>query len=391
MFLQSKDPILAELIAKEEHRQQKHINLIASENIVSEAIKEATASVLTNKYAEGFVGNRYYGGCEHIDAIESLAQSRACSLFGSSFANVQPHSGSQANMAVYSALLQHGDTVLAQNLQAGGHLTHGSAVNFSGKMYHFSHYGVDQTTYCLDYDAIAKQAHSLKPKLIVAGTSSYPRTIDWQAFADIAKDCGAYLMVDMAHIAGLVATDLHPSPVPYAHVITSTTHKTLRGPRGGIILTNDASILEACNKAIFPGTQGGPLMNTIAAKAVGFLEASQPEFRIYTKKVLENAKAMAHTFAKLGACVVTGGTDTHMVLIDTIQSFGKTGHVCQQILEAQGIILNKNVLPFDIRTPKETSGIRLGTPWITTQGYTVDMCVELTKHIHSILTLHGAV
>ena len=366
-MLRDIDPEVAAAIEQDEQRQQFTINLIASENYASRAVLEAQGSVFTNKYAEGYPGKRYYGGCQNVDLAEELAIERAKKLFKAEHANVQPHSGAQANMAAYFALLEYGDTVLAMSLPNGGHLTHGSKINFSGRFYNFITYGVDKETETIDYDQVEKLALAHKPKLIVAGASSYPRIIDFKRFRQIADKIGAKLIVDMAHLAGLIAADVHPSPVPYAEVVTSTTHKTLRGPRGGFILCQ-AKFASIIDSNVFPGVQGGPLMHVVAAKAVAFHEAMQPEFVSYQKAVLRNAKAMASELGRLGLRLVSGGTDTHLLLVD-LSPIGITGRVAEKALDAVGITVNKNVIPFDPRPPQITSGIRLGTPAITSRGF----------------------
>lgn len=360
------DPEIARAIAGERDRQETHLELIASENTTSLAVMEAQGSVLTNKYAEGYPEKRYYGGCEFVDVAEKLAVDRACRLFDAEYANVQPHSGSQANMAVYFALLKPGDTVLGMDLAHGGHLTHGSPASFSGRLFQFHHYGVVRETGLIDYDAVARLAHNVQPRLIVCGASAYPRIIDFQAFADIARQVGAKLMVDMAHIAGLVAAGQHPSPVPHADVVTSTTHKTLRGPRGGLIL-GKAELGARLNKEIFPGIQGGPLMHIIAAKAVAFKQALSDAFKDYQQAIVSNARKMADELQKAGLQLVTGGTDNHMILVD-LRNLDLTGKAAEAALGQAGITANKNSIPFDERGPAVTSGIRLGTPVVTTRG-----------------------
>jgi glycine hydroxymethyltransferase len=362
------DPEIAKEIDCELNRQRNKLELIASENIVSQAVLTAQGSVLTNKYAEGYPGKRYYGGCEYVDVVEQLAIDRAKKLFGAEYANVQPHSGAQANMAVFFALLQPGDTVMGMNLTDGGHLTHGSPVNMSGKYFHIVPYGVDKETERIDYDALQKTAEECKPKLIVAGASAYARIIDFPRLAEIAKSVGAYLMVDIAHIAGLVAAGLHPSPVPYADVVTSTTHKTLRGPRGGLILCKDAAFGKQFNKAIFPGIQGGPLMHVIAAKAVAFQEALSPAFKEYAQQVVKNAAVLADTLTANGFRIVSGGTDNHLMLVD-LRSKNLTGKEAEHILDEAGITANKNTIPYEPLSPFVTSGIRLGSPALTTRGF----------------------
>ena len=384
-LLKATDAELFEALDLEFTRQSRNIELIASENYTSAAVMAASGSILTNKYAEGYPSRRYYGGCEYVDIAETLAIERAKKLFGCEFANVQPHSGSQANFAVYFALLQPGDTVLGMSLADGGHLTHGSPVNVSGSYFNFESYGVDENGY-LDYDALEKKAKECNPKLIVAGASAYSRIIDFKRIREIADSVNALFMVDMAHIAGLVAADRHPSPVPYAHVVTSTTHKTLRGPRGGLILTNDEEIAKKVNKAIFPGIQGGPLMHTIAAKAVCFKEALTPEFKAYQEQIVKNAKRMADAFTKRGVKIVTGGTDNHLMLIDVKASFGITGKEAQLRLDDVNITCNKNGIPFDTEKPFVTSGIRLGTPAVTTRGMKEDDMEEIAELICLTLT-----
>ena len=365
--LRQSDAEVFSAVKNEIHRQNTKLELIASENFVSTSVLEAVGSPLTNKYAEGYPGKRYYGGCQNVDLAEELAIERAKKLFKAEHANVQPHSGAQANMAAYFALLEYGDTVLAMSLPNGGHLTHGSKINFSGRFYNFITYGVDKETETIDYDQVEKLALAHKPKLIVAGASSYPRIIDFKRFRQIADKIGAKLVVDMAHLAGLIAADVHPSPIPYAEVVTSTTHKTLRGPRGGFILCQ-AKFASIIDSNVFPGVQGGPLMHVVAAKAVAFHEAMQPEFVSYQKAVLRNAKAMASELGRLGLRLVSGGTDTHLLLVD-LSPIGITGRVAEKALDAVGITVNKNVIPFDPRPPQITSGIRLGTPAITSRGF----------------------
>ena len=366
--LAATDPELAAAIGKELHRQQEQIELIASENIVSRAVLEAQGSVLTNKYAEGYPGRRYYGGCEFVDEAEQLAIDRAKRLFECKFANVQPHSGSQANQGVLLALLKPGDIILGMSLAAGGHLTHGSPVNLSGKWFHAVSYGVRRQDALIDLDEVERVAQTEKPKLIIAGGSAYPRVIDFKRFREIADAVGAFLMVDMAHFAGLVAGGVFPSPLPHAHVVTTTTHKTLRGPRGGMILANDEEIGKKLNSAMFPGLQGGPLMHAIAAKAVCFGEALRPEFKAYARAVVENARALAASLAERGLAIVSGGTDSHLMLVD-LRPKQLTGRVAEQALERAGITCNKNGIPFDPEKPTVTSGIRLGSPAATTRGF----------------------
>ncbi|MCR8844740.1 serine hydroxymethyltransferase [Paenibacillus sp. SC116] len=365
-FLRKQDPEVLKAMDLELQRQRHNIELIASENIVSEAVMEAMGTVLTNKYAEGYPGRRYYGGCEHVDIVEDLARDRAKELFGAEHANVQPHSGAQANMAVYLAALKPGDTVLGMNLAHGGHLTHGSPVNASGVLYNFVEYGVDQETFRIDYEEVRKVAFKHRPKMIVAGASAYPRIIDFEALAAIANDVGALFMVDMAHIAGLVAAGLHPNPVPHAHFVTTTTHKTLRGPRGGLILCRKPWAA-AIDKSVFPGTQGGPLMHVIAAKAVALGEALQPEFKAYAQNVVSNAQVLAEELQARGLNLVSGGTDNHLMLIDT-RSVNITGKDAEKVLDSVGITCNKNAIPFDPTSPFITSGIRVGTPAATARG-----------------------
>ena len=363
------DPDLWAAIAKEEQRQENNLELIASENFVSEAVMAAQGSILTNKYAEGYPGHRYYGGCEFVDIVENLAIDRAKELFGAKFVNVQPHSGSQANTAAYLALVEPGDTILGMDLSAGGHLTHGSPVNFSGKTYHFVAYGVDPTTEVIDYNVVRILARKHQPKLIVASASAYGRTIDFAKFREIADEVGAKLMVDMAHIAGLVATGMHPSPIPYADITTTTTHKTLRGPRGGMILTNDEALAKKINSAVFPGIQGGPLEHVIAGKAAAFKEALMPEFKEYSEQIIANAKAMTKVFNQaIGTRVVSGATDNHLVLID-VRGLELNGKEAESILDSVNITVNKNSIPFETLSPFKTSGIRIGTPAITTRGF----------------------
>lgn len=366
-FVAGQDPELAEAMQRELVRQRQNIELIASENIVSPAVMAAMGTVLTNKYAEGYPAHRYYGGCAYVDQMEQIAIDRACKLFGAKFANVQPHSGAQANLAVYFALLEVGDTILGMDLAAGGHLTHGSPVNMSGKNYHFVPYGVNEEGY-LDYDALRQLAREVRPKMIVAGASAYPRAIKFDVLADIAHEVGAYLMVDMAHIAGLVAGGAHQSPVPYADVVTTTTHKTLRGPRGGLILTNNEDLAKKINKAVFPGTQGGPLEHVIAAKAVCFGEALRPEFKEYARKIVENAQVLADALTARGVKLVSGGTDNHLMLID-LSDEKCTGKELEHNLDEVHITANKNSVPGEKRSPFVTSGVRIGTPAVTTRGF----------------------
>ena len=364
----NKDTLIFDVIKEEYARQKKHIELIASENYTSESVMEAQGSILTNKYAEGYPNNRYYGGCEVVDKIEEAAIERLKTLFDASYANVQPHSGSQANAAVFQALLKPGDKILSLSLNEGGHLTHGYPLNFSGKMYQGFHYSLDPKTEMLDYDDILKIAKIVRPQLMITGYSSYSRTIDFKRFREIADEVGAYLHADIAHISGLVATGLHPSPLPHAHVVTSTTHKTLRGPRGGIIMTNDETVAKKVDKSVFPGMQGGPLMHVIAGKAIAFLEAAQPEFKAYQQQVLKNAKAMVKAFKKLGYRVISGDTDNHLLVIDVFEKHQITGLDAQKTLDSIYITTNKNNIPFDTQKPKYGSGIRIGTPAVTTRG-----------------------
>ena len=378
------DTEIQEAINKELSRQRDKLEMIASENIVSKAVMQAQGSVLTNKYAEGYPGKRYYGGCEYVDIVEQLAIDRAKKLFGAEYANVQPHSGAQANTAVYFALLQPGDTILGMNLTDGGHLTHGSPVNISGKYFKIIPYGVDKETERIDYDELERLAKEHQPKLIVGGASAYSRVIDFERMAQIAKSVGAYFMVDMAHIAGLVAAGLHPSPVPYADVVTTTTHKTLRGPRGGLILCRDAEFGKQFNKAIFPGIQGGPLMHVIAAKAVAFKEALSDEFKVYQQQVLDNAKALADELVKKGFRIVSGGTDNHLMLVD-LRSKNITGKEAQFLLDEIGITANRNTIPFEPLSPFVTSGIRLGTPALTTRGLKEDDIREVADIIADVI------
>lgn len=364
------DKILEEALRKERKRQEDNIELIASENYVSNDILKLQGSILTNKYAEGYPGKRYYGGCEYIDIFESQAINYAKELFGALYANVQPHSGSSANMAVYRALLNHGDKVMGMSLSNGGHLTHGHKMSFSGKDYEIVDYDIDPETEEINYDEIERRVLEEKPKMVIAGASAYSRTIDFKRFREICDKVGAYLMVDMAHIAGLVAAGLHPSPVPYAHVVTSTTHKTLRGPRGGLILTNDPEIAKKIDKTIFPGIQGGPLMHVIAAKAECFYEALQPEFKTYQENVLKNIKVLAETLSNEGFRIISGGTDNHLILVDVKSGCGLTGKDAQNLLDRIHITTNKNTIPGETESPMVTSGLRLGSPAMTTRGFT---------------------
>ena len=380
-LIKKNDPELYAAVVNETARQRSKIELIASENFVSETVMEANGTTLTNKYAEGYPSKRYYGGCEHVDVVETIAIDRACKLFGANFANVQPHSGAQANMAVFFALLEPGDTVLSMNLAHGGHLSHGSPVNMSGKYWNIVPYGVTKEGGVIDYEEVRRLALESKPKLILAGASAYPRIIDFKKFSDIAKEVGAYLMVDMAHIAGLVAAGAHPSPVPYADVTTTTTHKTLRGPRGGLILTNDEELAKKINKAIFPGIQGGPLMHTIAAKAVCFGEALKPEFKAYAEQVVKNSAALAKGLLKEGFKLVSGGTDNHLMLVDLSEMKINTGKEAEHLLDEIGITCNKNAIPFDTQKPFVTSGLRLGAAAVTTRGFVEEDMAEVAKII----------
>ena len=382
-FLAPQDPAVAEAIAHELQRQRDKIELIASENFASRAVMAAQGSCLTNKYAEGYPGKRYYGGCEYVDVVEDLARERAKKLFGAEHANVQPHSGAQANYAAYQAVLKPGDTVLGMNLAHGGHLTHGSSVNFSGKLYHFEEYGVSPDTETIDYDAMEAKAMEVKPKLIVAGASAYPRIIDFARIREICDKCGALMMVDMAHIAGIVAAGRHPNPVEYADIVTTTTHKTLRGPRGGMILCK-AELAKAIDKSVFPGAQGGPLMHIIAAKAVALGEALQPEYKDYIDQLLRNAQAFAEALKNVGFRLVSGGTDNHLLLVD-VKSMGLTGAEAEKALDDCNITCNKNGITFDTEKPTVTSGIRLGTPAATTRGLKEDDFRELAEIMKVIL------
>ncbi|WP_142383520.1 serine hydroxymethyltransferase [Bacillus sp. T33-2] len=384
--LTQQDGQVYEAIQQELGRQRAKIELIASENFVSEAVMEAQGSVLTNKYAEGYPGRRYYGGCEYVDIVEDLARDRAKQIFGAEHANVQPHSGAQANMAVYFTILEPGDTVLGMNLSHGGHLTHGSPVNFSGVQYNFVEYGVDEKTHRINYEDVLEKAKQHKPKLIVAGASAYPREIDFKRFREIADEVGAYLMVDMAHIAGLVAAGLHQNPVPYAEFVTTTTHKTLRGPRGGMILCRE-EFAKQIDKSIFPGIQGGPLMHVIAAKAVAFGEALQDSFKDYAKNIVANAQRLAEGLQKEGLNLVSGGTDNHLLLVD-LQSLGLTGKVAEKVLDDVGITVNKNTIPFDPQSPFVTSGIRIGTAAVTSRGFGASEMDEIASIISFTLNNH---
>ncbi|NUU96833.1 serine hydroxymethyltransferase [Marinitoga sp. 1138] len=379
------DPEIFEIITEELNRQEYGIELIASENFASVAVMEAMGSVLTNKYAEGYPKKRYYGGCEVVDKAETLARNRAKELFGAKYANVQPHSGSQANMGVYLALMETGDTLMGMSLSHGGHLTHGASVNFSGKIFNVVQYGVNEDTEVIDYDEVEKLALEHKPKVIVAGGSAYARIIDFKRFREIADKVGAYLVVDMSHFAGLVAAGLYPNPLEYAHVVTTTTHKTLRGPRGGMILTNDKELYKLINKSIFPGIQGGPLMHVIAAKAVAFKEALSPEFKTYQEQVIKNAKKLAEEMEKLGFRIVSGGTDSHLFLVD-LNEKNVTGKAAEKALEAAGITVNKNTIPKETRSPFVTSGIRIGTPAVTSRGMKEEEMVVIAKLINEVIT-----
>ena len=385
-LLKKNDPEVFAAVEKETARQRNKIELIASENFVSETVMEANGTTLTNKYAEGYPAKRYYGGCENVDIVENIAIERAKELFGAGYANVQPHSGAQANMATFFALLEPGDTVLSMSLAHGGHLSHGSPVNMSGKYWNIVPYGVGRETGRIDYEEVRRLALECKPKLILAGASAYPRIIDFKKFREIADEVGAYLMVDMAHIAGLVAAGVHPNPVPYAHVTTTTTHKTLRGPRGGLILTNDEELAKRINKAIFPGIQGGPLMHTITAKAVCFGEALKPEFTEYAKQVVKNCAVLAEKLSSAGFGLVSGGTDNHLILVDLTGMKVDTGKEAEHLLDEVGITTNKNAVPFDIQKPFVTSGIRLGTAAVTSRGFKEDDMAEVAELITLTLT-----
>ena len=378
------DPKIFEAIVNERERQQSKLELIASENFVSDAVREAQNSIMTNKYAEGYPGKRYYGGCEFVDVVENLAIERAKQLYNAEYVNVQPHSGSQANMAVYFSILNAGDTVLGMNLAHGGHLTHGSSVNFSGKYYNFVAYGVDKETETIDFDQVRELAHQHKPKLIVTGASAYPRIIDFAKFREIADEVGAYLMSDIAHIGGLVATDLHPSPIQHCEFVTTTTHKTLRGPRGGMIMSREA-FGKKIQKSIFPGIQGGPLMHVIAAKAVALKEAKQPSFKVYQQQILNNARALADELRRYGFRLVSGGTDNHLILVDVSQN-KLTGKVAESVLDNAGITVNKNSIPFDTQGPRVTSGIRIGTPAVTTRGMKENDMKKVAGWIYQVLS-----
>ncbi len=384
MDLKTKDLELFSAIENEYIRQSNHIELIASENFVSKAVLEAQGSILTNKYAEGYPGKRYYGGCEYVDVVEQLAIDRAKELFGAKFANVQPHSGAQANMAAYNAILAPGDKILGMSLDAGGHLTHGYDRNFSGKIYNSCSYGLDENGY-IDYEDVKKKALEFQPKVIVAGASAYPRIIDFKKFREIADLVGAYLMVDMAHIAGLVAAGLHPNPLEYADIVTTTTHKTLRGPRGGMILTNDEELAKKINSSVFPGLQGGPLMHVIAGKAVAFKEALDPSFKDYAAQIIKNCKKLADELIKYGFKLVSGGTDNHLILVDIYGSVGVTGKKAESILHSVNITCNKNAIPHDTLKPTITSGVRLGTAAITSRGFKEEDMVLVAKFINDAL------
>jgi glycine hydroxymethyltransferase len=383
-YLRKEDPEVYVPFMRELERQRSHLEMIASENFTSLAVMEAMGSHLTNKYAEGYPGHRYYGGCECVDEIENIAIERAKKLFGAKFANVQPHSGSQANMAVYAAVLQPGDTIMGMSLNHGGHLTHGSPASISGRYYNSVSYNLNQDTEQLDYDMIRDQARKEKPKLIICGASAYPRTIDFQEMRKVADEVGAYLMADIAHIGGLVVTGCHPDPVPYCDIVTCTTHKTLRGPRGAVIVTNDEELAKKINSGVFPRTQGGPLEHVIAAKAVCFREDMKPEFKLYAQQIVKNASALAKTLTEGGLRLVTGGTDNHLILID-VQSMGRTGLEAQNLLDAANITANKNAIPYDRLKPSVTSGLRLGTPAVTTRGLKEEDMVQIGKIIVELL------
>ncbi|WP_304001472.1 serine hydroxymethyltransferase [Faecalicoccus pleomorphus] len=379
-----RDATMFSIIEKEEQRQKRNIELIASENFVSKEVREAQGSVLTNKYAEGYPGKRYYGGCVHVDEAEELTRQRACELFGAQHVNVQPHSGSQANMAVYNTLLEPGDTVMGMDLAAGGHLTHGHPMNFSGTLYNFVPYMVDKETEEIDYDALEKKAMEVKPKLIVAGASAYSRIIDFERFGKIAKACGAYLMVDMAHIAGLVATGLHPSPIPYADFVTTTTHKTLRGPRGGMVFCKK-EFAKKLDSKVFPGMQGGPLEHVIAAKGICLYEAMQPEYKEYMQQVVKNVQVMVTGFQKVGFRVVSNGSDNHLLMLDVMSSIGMTGKEAERLLDLAGITVNKNTIPYDTQKPFVTSGIRIGSAAMTSRGFKEAEFEKVTDWIIEVL------
>ncbi|NLX12031.1 MAG: serine hydroxymethyltransferase [Phycisphaerales bacterium] len=387
--IQETDPAVHRILMAEEERQANCLELIASENHVSRAVREAVGSVMTNKYAEGYPGRRYYGGCRHMDEVEDLARERAKQLFGCDHVNVQPHSGSQANMAVYMAVLEPGDTILSLDLAHGGHLSHGMKTNFTGRLYTIVHYGVDRNTETFDMDHIARLARECRPKMIVTGASAYPRTIDFEAFGRIAREVGAYHMADIAHIAGMVAVGLHPSPVPHADFVTTTTHKTLRGPRSGMIMCK-AELAKAVDSRIFPGTQGGPLMHVIAGKAVAFGEALRPDFKDYQKQIMTNAAALAAALSAHGYRLVSGGTDNHLMLVDLRPAHADvTGAQAEKWLEQAGIIVNKNMIPFDERKPMETSGLRIGTPAVTTRGLGTSEIIMVAEMIHDVLGGRG--
>ena len=388
-YITKYDPEVGETIEKEFARQRRHIELIASENCVSEAVLLTAGTILTNKYAEGYPGRRWYGGCEEVDVTEAIACRRAGELFGAKFVNVQPHSGASANYAAYVALCKPGDTVLGMNLDHGGHLTHGSPVNFSGKYYNIVSYGVSPDTFLLDYDEILKIAKECRPKMIVAGASAYPRIIDFSKFGEIAKEVGAYLMVDIAHIAGLVAAGVHPSPVPHADIVTSTTHKTLRGPRGGFMMTNDEALAKKMDAAVFPGAQGGPLMHIIAAKAIAFGEALRQEFKEYQKQIVKNAAALAAGLIEHGFDLVSGGTDNHLMLVD-LRKFNITGKHMGELLDTVHITANKNKIPFDPQSPALTSGVRFGTPAVTSRGFCEDDMRKVAELIYLTATDYDA-
>jgi glycine hydroxymethyltransferase len=388
-FLDQTDPEVAAIISDELERQRDSVELIASENLVSSSVMEAVGSVLTNKYAEGYPGRRFYGGCWAVDKVEQLARDRAKQLFGANYANVQPHSGAQANYAALAALMQPSQTLMGMNLSEGGHLTHGSSANFSGKLYHVVAYGVDETTGRIDYDRVAELVAAEKPAVLIAGASAYPRTIDFERFATIAHDNGAKLLVDMAHIAGLVAVGKHPNPLPYADVVTTTTHKTLRGTRGGLILTNDLELNKRINSAVFPGSQGGPLMHVIAGKAVALGEALQPGFAIYIDRVLANCQALGEGMKSRGLALVTGGSDNHLQLVDLTPLGDVSGRDAEQALEAVGITANKNTIPGEKRSPMQASGLRVGSPAITTRGFGVDECRRIGEIIGEVLGALG--
>lgn len=379
-----RDATMFSIIEKEEQRQKRNIELIASENFVSKEVREAQGSVLTNKYAEGYPGKRYYGGCVHVDEAEELTRQRACELFGAQHVNVQPHSGSQANMAVYNTLLEPGDTVMGMDLAAGGHLTHGHPMNFSGTLYNFVPYMVDKETEEIDYDALEKKAMEVKPKLIVAGASAYSRIIDFERFGKIAKACGAYLMVDMAHIAGLVATGLHPSPIPYADFVTTTTHKTLRGPRGGMVFCKE-EFAKKLDSKVFPGMQGGPLEHVIVAKGICLYEAMQPEYKEYMQQVVKNVQVMVTGFQKAGFRVVSNGSDNHLLMLDVMSSIGMTGKEAERLLDLAGITVNKNTIPYDTQKPFVTSGIRIGSAAMTSRGFKEAEFEKVTDWIIEVL------